>query len=91
MYEYGNDEIEANDIDGRGNARDMNEDIGSELDSVGAGRQVVIIASEVELENDSEDVEPVSVKEENESGCTGRGRGGRFRQQIRRRRRSCSG
>ena len=64
MYEYGNDEIEANDVDGRGNARDMNEDIGSELDSVGAGRQVVIIASEVELENDSEDVEPVSVKEE---------------------------
>ena len=64
MYEYGNDEIEANDVDGRGNARDMNENIGSELDSVGAGRQVVIIASEVELENDSEDVEPVSVKEE---------------------------
>ena len=64
MYEYGNDEIEANDVDGRGNARDMNEDIGSELDIVGAGRQVVIIASEVELENDSEDVEPVSVKEE---------------------------
>ena len=64
MYEYGNDEIEANEVDGRGNARDMNEDIGSELDSVGAGRQVVIIASEVELENDSEDVEPVSVKEE---------------------------
>ena len=64
MYEYGNDEIEANDVDGRGNARDMNEDIGSELDSVGAGRQVVIIASEVELENGSEDVEPVSVKEE---------------------------
>ena len=64
MYEYGNDEIEANDVDGRGNVRDMNEDTGSELDSVGAGREVVTIASEVELENDCEDVEPVSVKEE---------------------------
>ena len=64
MYEYGNDEIEANAVDGRGNARDMNEDIGSELDSVGAGRQVVTIASEVGLDKDGEDVEPVSVKEE---------------------------
>ena len=64
MYEYGNDEIEANDVDGRGNARDMNEDTGSELDRVDAGRGVVTIASEVELDKDSEDVEPVSVKEE---------------------------
>ena len=64
MYEYGNGEIEANDVDGRGNARDMSEDTGSELDSVGAGREVITIASEVELDKDSEDVEPVSVKEE---------------------------
>ena len=42
----------------------MNEDTGSELDSVGAGREVITIASEVELDKDSEDVEPVSVKEE---------------------------
>ena len=62
MYRYDNI---ANDIDGEGNMRDMNEETskaGSKLENVDAGRGVA--SSEVELENDSEDVERVSVEEE---------------------------
>ena len=62
MYRYDNI---ANDVDGEGNMRDMNEETskaGSKLKNVDAGRGVA--PSEVELENDSEDVEPVSIEEE---------------------------
>ena len=62
MYRYDNI---ANDIDGEGNMRDMNEETskaGSKLENVDAGRGVA--SSEVELENNSEDVERVSVEEE---------------------------
>ena len=62
MYRYDNI---ANDIDGEGNMRDMNEETskaGSKLENVDAGRGVA--SSEVELENDSEDIERVSVEEE---------------------------
>ena len=62
MYRYDNI---ANDVDGEGNMRDMNEETskaGSKLQNVDAGRGVA--SSEVELENDSEDVERVSVEEE---------------------------
>ena len=62
MYRYDNI---ANDVDGEGNMRDMNEETskaGSKLENVDAGRGVA--SSEVELENNSEDVERVSVEEE---------------------------
>ena len=62
MYRYDNI---ANDVDGEGNMRDMNEETskaGSKLENVDAGRGVAL--SEVELENNSEDVERVSVEEE---------------------------
>ena len=62
MYRYDNI---ANDVDGEGNMRDMNEETskaGSKLENVDAGRGVA--SSEVELENDSEGVERVSVEEE---------------------------
>ena len=52
MYRYDNI---ANDVDGEGNMRDMNEETskaGSKLENVDAGRGVA--PSEVALENDSE-------------------------------------